>query len=295
MPDLAKVDYVARVNRAIDHVVQHLDEPLDLEQLAGVACFSPFHFHRIFKSVVGETVASFVKRVRLERSIQLMSHRPGARLTDIALACGFGSSSDFSRSFKERYGVPPRAFDVAAFRDENRAHGLGIARLPDGENPDGFVATLHDLAPRFVAYVRVRDSYRPGAAKDAAQRLVAWAGRRGLTGGRWLGYMWDDPEIVPLAKCRYDLGVEIPARIAADGEVGCLDLPAMKVARIPIRGGVDLELRAIDWFFRTWLPSSSYVPDDQPCFEAFHGLPFAHGDEYFELDTEFPVTAPAPP
>jgi AraC family transcriptional regulator len=294
LPDLAKVDYVARINRAIDHVVQHLDEPLDLEQLAGVACFSPFHFHRVFKSLVGETVASFVKRVRLERAIQLMSHRPDARLTDIALACGFASSSDFSRSFKQRYGVPPRAFDVAGFRDGNREHGLGIARLPEGENPDGFVATLHDLAPRFVAYVRVTDSYRPGAVKDAAQRMIAWARRRGLAGGRWLGYMWDDPEVVPLEKCRYDLGVEIPARIAADGEVGCLELPAMKVARVEVRGGAELELRAIDWVFRTWLPPSGFVPADQPCFEAFHGMPFGHGDEYFELDAEFPVVRASP-
>ena len=107
MSDLAKevssastADYVNRINRAIDHVIRNLAESLKLEDVARVACFSPFHFHRIFRSLVGETLAQFVKRVRLERALYLLSHREGSTLTEIALACGFSSSSDFSRSFR---------------------------------------------------------------------------------------------------------------------------------------------------------------------------------------------------
>mgnify|MGYP002084427176 CR=1 FL=1 len=296
MPDLAKVDYVARINRAIDYIVQNLTEPLDLEQIAGIAHFSSFHFHRVFKALVGETVAAFVKRVRLQRAIQLMSHRPDSTLTEIALACGFASSSDFSRSFKQRYGLPPRAFDVSKLRDTMRDNLTpGRARLPAGENPDDFAVSFRDFPTRFVAYVRVRDSYAPGAVQACAQRLVQWAERRGYARGQWLGYMWDDPEVVAMDKCRYDIGVQIPQRIHADGEVGCVELPPMKVAQVEVRGGIDLELRAIDWLYGTWLPSSGFVPDDQPCFEAFHGLPFAHGDEYFELDAQFPVVDGATP
>jgi AraC family transcriptional regulator len=290
------VDYVARVNRAIDYIVQNLTEPLDLDQVARVAHFSAFHFHRVFKAMVGETLAAFVKRVRLERALQLMSHRPNATLTEIALACGFASSSDFSRSFKQRYGLPPRAFDVSNHRDHQRdALTPGRARLPTGENPDGFRVTFRDYPTRFVAYIRVRDSFKPGAVEAAAQRLVQWAERRGHAAGPWLGYMWDDPEVVALDKCRYDIGVQIPQRIHPDGEVGCVELPPMKVAQVVVRGGVDLELRAIDWIYRTWLPRSGFVPDDQPCFEAFHGLPFAHGDEHFELDAQVPVVDGATP
>jgi len=296
LPDLAKVDYVARIDRAIDYIVQNLTEPLDLEQIAGIAHFSPFHFHRVFKALVGETLAAFVKRVRLQRAIQLMSHRPDSTLTEIALACGFGSSSDFSRSFKQHYGLPPRAFDVAAFRDANRdALTPGRARLPAGENPDGFVVSFRDFPTRYVAYIRVRDSYTPGSVQACAQRLREWAERRGYAQGQWLGYMWDDPEVVAMAKCRYDIGVQVPQRIHPDGEVGCVELSPMRVVQVQVRGGVELELRAIDWIYKTWLPSSGYVPDDQPLFEAFHGLPFAHGDEYFELDAQFPVIAGATP
>jgi AraC family transcriptional regulator len=296
LPDLAKVDYVARINRTIDYIVQHLTEPLDLHQVAGVAHFSPFHFHRVFKALVGETLATFVKRVRLERAIQMMSHRPDTTLTDIALGCGFASSSDFARSFKQRYGIAPRAFDLTAFRDDMRAQLTpGRARLAPGENPDGFSVVLRDVPSRFVAYVRVHDSFKPGSVKAAAERMIHWAERRGYAQGQWLGYMWDDPEVVALDKCRYDLGVHVPHRIRADGDVGCVELPAMKVAQIAVCGDVQLELRAIDWFFCTWLPSSAFVPADQPNFEAFRGLPFSHGDEYFDLDAQFPIVDAATP
>src|SRR5687767_15062088 len=112
LPDLANCSYLDRVNRAIDHVTRNLAEPLKLEDVAKVACFSPYHFHRVFRSVVGETLHDFVKRVRLERALYLLSHGGEPTLTDVALACGFGSSSNFSRTFKAHFGVAPRDFDL---------------------------------------------------------------------------------------------------------------------------------------------------------------------------------------
>ena len=295
--------YVDRVNRAIDHILRHLDTPLRLEAVARAAGFSPFHFHRIFRALVGESVAEFVKRVRLERALVLLTQkawptRRRASLTDIALACGFGSSSDFSRCFRQRYGVAPRAFDVESFRRQRRTEWLAasadprerlmVQRLPRGANPDGFTVRLRRLPARHVAYVRVAHSFRPGAVAAAAAGLVRWAEARGLADGQWLGYMWDDPEIVAPERCRYDLAVEVPRPIRADG-VGHLEFPAMQVAEVELRGGIDLELRALDWLYRTWLPASGCVPTEQPVFEAYLGRPFAHGDAYFELRVQLPV------
>jgi AraC-like DNA-binding protein len=155
--------YRDRVNRAIDYILQHLAAPLRLAVVAQAAGFSPFHFHRIFRVHVGESVAEFVKRVRLERALVLLTGkdwpvRPRASLTDIAFACGFASSSDFSRCFRQRYGVAPRAFDVEAFRLHRRAEWLNastdprerlmVQRLPRGANPDGFTVQLRRLPAR---------------------------------------------------------------------------------------------------------------------------------------------------
>ena len=161
LPNLANREYVQRVNRAIDYITEHLAEPLRLEDVARAASFSPYHFHRIFRGLMGETLASFVKRVRLERSVYLLSHRKGLSLTEIALACGFSSSSDFSRSFRTHYGVSPKRFDVEKFRRSGR-EALRQA-VPATGNADEFAVALRSLPARRVAYIRYS-----GPMKDPA-------------------------------------------------------------------------------------------------------------------------------
>jgi AraC family transcriptional regulator len=297
-PGDTSLDYVQRVNRAIDFILQNLEQPLKLEVVARAACFSPFHFHRVFSSLLGETLSQFVKRLRLERALSILSHDPQRSLTDVALACGFGSSSDFSRSFRQRYGVPPSAFDIEVFRTQRREDWQAaitdpkerhlLEGLPPGKNPDGFEVELRSLPARSVAYIRVLDPYRPGLVSQAAARLVSWAETRGLTGGQWLGYMWDDPTIVAHKDCRYDVGLEVDD-LRPEGEVGRFEFPPMLVAQLEIRGTIDLEMRALDWMYKTWLPSSGFVPTDQPGFEAWIGLPLEHGEEHFELHLQLPV------
>jgi AraC family transcriptional regulator len=296
----APTDYLTRINRAIDLVVRDLAQPLSLRAVSEASGFSPYHFHRIFKAHVGETPNQFVKRLRLERSLYLMSHAPRRSLTDVALHCGFSSSSDFSRSFKQHFGQAPQRFDLDTFRDTRRAD---FERLLDdqyatpelkvvdnGANPDEFEARLRDLPARTVAYVRVFDPYREGAAQAAFERLLAWAEQRGLAGGQWLGYMWDEPEIVALADCRYDVALVVD-EFVPEGDIGCYKFPAMRVAEVDIRGDIHLEVRALDWLYKSWLPRSGYVPDDHPAFEAWIGRPFAHGKEHFELACQLPIRA----
>jgi AraC family transcriptional regulator len=305
LPNLANLDYVGRVNRAIDHITRNLAEPLDLKDVARVACFSPYHFHRIFQGLVGETIAAFIKRVRLQRAIFLLAHRKGASLTEIALSCGFSSSSDFSRSFRKAFGVPPSVFDVERFCSSGReqmqdaltppeARHL-LQRLPPGENPDGFVVRFRDLPQRRVAYIRVHRPYEGKGVLDAVERLMAWARARGLQGGQWLGYQWENPEIVPLEQCRYDVGLEIPGDVDLDAGISETTFPPMKVAELDIAGPIDVEMRALDWLYGTWFPTSGYAPAHQPGFEAWNGEPFAHGMEHFELRIQLAVVDASAP
>ena len=298
--------YVERVNLAIDHVVGHLGEPLRLADVARAARLSPFHFHRVFQVLVGETLAEFVKRLRLERALVMMAHARRSSLTTIALTCGFSSSSDFSRCFKRRYGAAPSAFDIKGWRE---AHGselqatvpesapstssgqagrFHLGRLAAAQNRDGFRVRIRDLPARTVAYIRVLNPYRGDAVAKATERLITWAERHSLADGQWLGYQWDNPEITSLEDCQYHVAVEAE-RFVPRGEIGRFSFPPMIVAQVEVRGGIDLELRALQWLYGTWLPRSGYVPDDQPGFEAWIGRPFAHGTEYFELYAQLPI------
>jgi len=295
--------YVERVNLAIDYVVIRIGQPLRLAEVSRAAMLSPFHFHRVFQSLVGVTLAEFVKRLRLEKALTMMAFSPDAHsrrdtLITIGFKCGFSSSSDFSRCFKQRFGVAPSVFDIKAWRDAHASKlqgvvaaatkGLHLDRLPAGHNPDGFKVRMRHLLARTVAYIRVRNPYRGDAVASATERLIAWAERHSLANGQWLGYQWENPEITALEDCQYHVAVEAE-RFTPKGEIGRFRFPPMVVAEVEVRGGIDLELRALQWLYGTWLPRSGYVPDDQPGFEAWIGRPFAHGTEYFEIHAQLPV------
>ena len=121
---------------------------------------------------------------------------------------------------------------------------------------------------------------------------MQWANPQGVGDRRWLGYMWDDPALVTLKDCRYEVAVEVEvARTAVKpgGEIGRFDFPAMLVAQVKVRGGIDLELRALDWPYGSRLPGSGHLPADWPCFEAWLGRPFAQGQLQVELDIWLPI------
>lgn len=292
---ITSTTYVERVNLAIDRIYGQLDEPIRLEELARAAILSPYHFHRVFQAIVGETPAEFVRRLRLEKALRLMALAKPPSLSQIAMACGFASSADFSRSFKQKFGLPPSAFDINAWRashaealDSGLPSGDHIEVLPKRDYPDAFQVRIRDLSAREVAYIRVAKPYEGDAVLRAAQRLEAWAERRGLADGQWLGYQWDHPEITELENCSYYIAVQAE-RFTHRGEVGHYRFPPMKIAEVEIRGGVDLELRALQWLYGSWLPQSGFVPEDQPGFEAFIGRPFTHGTQYFELYAQLPI------
>ncbi|MBN2254290.1 MAG: helix-turn-helix transcriptional regulator, partial [Deltaproteobacteria bacterium] len=81
-------EYVARINRVIDFIENHIGDDLTLEGLSSVACFSKYHFHRIFASMVGETLGDYILRLRLEKAAARLLANPKATVTEIALDGG---------------------------------------------------------------------------------------------------------------------------------------------------------------------------------------------------------------
>ena len=102
-------DYFERVHAVTQYIREHTDEPLNREVLAAVAGFSVPHFHRIFTACLGENMASYVRRMRMERAGRKL--RMGAvDITEVALAAGYGTHAAFSKAFKQQFGLSPSEF-----------------------------------------------------------------------------------------------------------------------------------------------------------------------------------------
>ena len=69
-------DYQSRINRVVDYVEKQLSKNFTLDELAQIAHFSKFHFHRIFYSLMGETLFRFIQRLRLEKAAGLLYSNP---------------------------------------------------------------------------------------------------------------------------------------------------------------------------------------------------------------------------
>jgi AraC family transcriptional regulator len=101
--------YYNRISDVENYIREHIDESLNREVLAAVAGFSVAHFHRIFTAHVGENIASYVRRVRMERAGRKL--RMGAvDITQVALAAGYDTHSAFSKAFKQHFGLSPSEF-----------------------------------------------------------------------------------------------------------------------------------------------------------------------------------------
>jgi AraC family transcriptional regulator len=289
--------YLLRINRVIDHIRDHLTEPLSLASLARVAHFSPFHFHRIFRSLVGEPVHTFVRRLRLERAVFRMEHGPKATLTQIALASGFASSSDFSRAFTQAYGFSPRGYSRERFVQESKIRqdlianaGYNLGKLPDVRNPDGFRVRLLDRPAERIAYVRVIGTDTPDKLLAGLHRLLDWGRGAGLVpGGRLVGMSQDDPDITPMKKYRYDWCLVLPAGVDPGRQVSVGRIPAGRFAALHCEGDIHKLDRAWRYLFLVWLPGSGYQPTHDPALEVYRGSEIALDGSAFDIDCRVPV------
>src|ERR1700760_2772170 len=99
--------YVDRMHRVTEHIDRHLEQYLDLETLAEVAHFSPFHFHRLFSAWMGETLGGYLRRRRCELASTRLLAQPKLGILEIALDVGFGSAEAFTHAFSARFGCSP--------------------------------------------------------------------------------------------------------------------------------------------------------------------------------------------
>src|ERR1700692_550659 len=160
----ANSEYAQRINRVIDYLRANLDRPVKLEELAKVACFSKFHFHRIFGAVSGEALNHFTNRLRLEKAARLLRYS-GQSLTDIALDCGFSSSATFSRAFRSGYDTSPSQFRKSGeIKKSKICKELFTGQkyyLPMSaeEKRAAFPVRLIDVPERQIAYIRVTNAF----------------------------------------------------------------------------------------------------------------------------------------
>ncbi len=306
-------DYINRINKVIDFIEANLSEDIKLQDLADVACFSQFHFHRIFAMLMGETPKDFLRRIRIERAA-LMLKATNYNMADIAFKCGFSSQATFSRAFKEYFDVSPSAWKQSEkdrkieyfnskIRKTNSKEGKSIQDSKlyfDSVNMflskyrigrTDMKVSIQNFDDIHVAYVANHEGYFDDKIEVAWEKLCAWAGPKGLlcSGSKYLGISFDDPKVTPKDKCRYYACIEVPKDVEVSGEFGLFDIRGGRYAVHRVEVTSDEIEKFYDELTGAWIPANGYEPADAPSIEIYHKTPENHPEGKFDMSLCVPV------
>ncbi|TAG25341.1 MAG: AraC family transcriptional regulator [Burkholderiales bacterium] len=271
-----------RMQRVADWLVDHLDQPFDLDRLAELAHFSPYHFYRVYSVAMGEPVAETVRRMRLHRAAVLLA-TTNQPVAEIAKRSRYGSVQAFGRVFRAAYGLPPAQYRQHAVNSlalvkrgalQTKIEGVNMtAHFPSGlgASPETAVQITSPVAVR-VAALPHSGSYN--SIGDSFQRLTAWAIGRNLFGAetRMYGIYYDDPDSKPVHELRSDACISVPesfALNAQDAPFHITQTSSGRCARMVFTGPYAELHTAYSWLYYVWLPASGEEPGTQPPIEEY--------------------------
>jgi len=277
------IDYEKRVFRAMNHISRNIERDLPLEEIARVAAFSPFHFHRIFKAVAGETAAEFTRRLRIELAANRLLARPRGDVTSIAVASGFSSSQNFAKAFRQRYGMSPTEYRAAK----------SVPAVP-------FIsidATIKEMPVSKAASIRRIGPYTPETCLPAFGELLGWAASQPFSmsevpapgPGKVIAIYWDNPEVTPPERRRFDCCLIVPPGTVCGPPVFVQEVGGGRWAFCRSEARPEEIPRAWEAAFR-WLVGSGHECRPVPCYEIYNNDAREHPEGKWVIDIAIPLT-----
>lgn len=273
--------YARAVQAAIEHIASHLDDALELEALARIACLSPFHFHRVFRGMVSETPLELARRLRLERAAWRLKDKLQA-ITEIAFDAGYETHEAFTRAFRSAYSTSPSGFRLRKYPRIEIAARCGIHFTTDGVIPpfiprdSGGVTMdveIKDMPELRVATVRHVGPYNQ--IPKAFERLDDIAGQAGLIrhSSAMMAIYHDDPESTPQDQLRSDAALAVPEDVELPEGLAEQHIAAGRYAMTVHVG--PYEQLGDTWarFLGEWVPASGNRIGDGVSYEIYKNTP----------------------
>ena len=259
MKKTTKDDYIQSVYKVIFYIEQHYNEDLTLEELSKVASFSKYHFHRIFKSIIGENLSDYIRRVRL--SSTTLKFKTNQKITQIAIDSGYETNASFTKAFKKHFGITPKEFSLNA----KKKKGLKMLK-----------PTIVELKPVEVLYVRKEGAYDKSAG-EAWEVLMSFAYKnkikykKNLMGknAMMFGIGHDNPNVIDENKLRFDACITWDDKsVKPGGEISSKIIEGGKYAMFLHKGAYE-NLKATYDEIGDWIVKSGTDVRDLPMFEKY--------------------------
>ncbi|MGW6191116.1 AraC family transcriptional regulator [Bacillus cereus] len=285
-------EYLRRIYKVQDYIESNINDSLSIEDLANVAGFSKFHFHRIFKGMMEEPLSRYVNRLKLERATHLLTYRTDMTITDIAYYFGFTDSAVFSRTFKSQYGVSPshyRNHNSKNCKDVREGSQYNVGKKVRGEVE---IVTADKVN---VAYIRHVGTYKDLAIDfpKMIEKLFHYASEQNyhvFEDTNVLTIYHDHHELTEDYHLRTSLCIKIPDEVVeGNSEIGLMTIPSGKYAVGHFEILQDEYKGAWNFLYGEWLPNSGYKPRDSYPFEVYRNDPRQHPENKHIVDIYVPI------
>lgn len=279
-------EYHQRVNKVLHYIHTHLDEKLDINHLAGISNFSSFHFHRIMRAHLNESLMAYVVRLRLDHAATLILNS-GLTVSDIAYKVGYDVPSSFNKAFKKRFGVAPTEY-VDKYQELTEVNYLLKSNKMKHKD---LIPKISEIEPLKVIYVNSIGAYDGKGTELAWNKVCAFAEQNRLFGRHtsFIGVSHDDPKVTEAEKLRYDACVVIDKNLEPQGEVGAKTIDGGKYAIFIHKGPYENFKYTYDQIFGNWLPESGEKLRELPCFEKYLNGPDKTKPEKLKTEIYIPL------
>lgn len=265
------MNYENQLRKVIEFIGKHLDEKLSLTQLSTIACFSKYHFHRLFTAYTGLSLQQYIRWLRLKRAAHQLIVDKDKTIIEIAINAGFESHEAFTRAFKQVCGESP-----SEFRAQSSWHfwEKPLYCLPKQEGEIMINVTIKNIQARRLAVVAHRDD--PEKMGDSVNKLITWAKSQSINlkpkAGEAFGFAYDDPKTTEPAEFRFDLAITVPEQLKLEGDIIEKRLPAGRYAVTMHKGSRDNISDTVYSLYRDWLSSTGEELGDLPCIFCYYNF-----------------------
>jgi len=292
-----KKEYLKRINFILDYIENNLDAELSLKILSEKSYYSPYHFHRVFLTIVNERLNEYITRKRLERIASILLVKPNSTLKNLAHKYGFNTDNSFSRSFKKYYGVSPTEFKskgkiiiskigIVPFSSEKYICSIEKTKQWMDMNSQITIKELSEIKLASISHI--------GEFKKAEtmfQKLMEWGHSKKVLNPshfKAVTVYHDNPNITHGTKIRFSAGVTISKDINPDGEIRQLNLRK----GIHIVGHFEIKTDEISYAWKSmciWVIENGYEFRDGDYFETYHNDHTTHPEKKFIIDICIPI------
>ncbi len=295
---------IARINKAIQYIEEHLEKKLLLEEIAKKAHFSPYHFHRLFSLVLGETPNEFITRKRIEKAASFLIHKKEVSITEVSDWVGFSSLPVFSRAFRKFYGLSPNDFKKSSTEKFSKIckteSKKGQIQITFEQYISSIQKSLNWIQMNATTEVKITErlhlAYISHVGKmdhigNVYHQLIRWATPKGLMSQenlRMLTIYHDSPKITDPNHLRMSACMVLNQAVNVDGEVGLRTIEPTKcaISRLEI---APYEFQTAWESNFVWMSENGYKKADQDPFEIYYNNPEDHPEGKCIVDLCIPV------